>query len=252
MSDEARGPEGEDAKDWRTPVVIGLAVVVTVLAGIIIGYVVSGGLDDDAGAAVGATTTVPANPQTTVPGAPTATTLPPTVPPPTVAPTGGAPDTSIEGQITFPASEDTYTDSTEPSEINGFEPRLALENDPPELKLGLVRFSVADIPDGETVVRALLKLSLVSPPDQQVSVYLVDGAWAEMETSAGNAPLLGASVATIPAGGTVGQVVEVDVTAAVPGNGTVDFYLATGSDNTIEFASKESESPPRLTVIWNE
>jgi hypothetical protein len=62
--------------------------------------------------------------------------------------------------------------------------------------------------------------------------------------------LVGDVIATIPAGGAPGTEVEVDVTSAVAGEGTVDFYLSTTSDNSIEFASKESGTGPRLTVVF--
>lgn len=243
----------EPGRDWRTPTLIGLGIVVAILLGTIVGYVVSGGLDDgDTAAAATSTTaanTTPTDPPTTVdPGSPTTT---PGATPSTVAPPGSEipPDTSVPGEITFTATEDTYTDTTELDEVNGFEPILALENDPPELKLALVRFVITDIDDPGAITSATLKLFVVTPADQAVTVHDVDGDWNEETTTAGNAPLLGDLVATMDPGAGEGVIAEVDVTSALTGNGVLDFYLATGSDNSTEFFSLEGDVPPRLTVV---
>jgi hypothetical protein len=240
--------QGEKTPSWRNPLVIGLGLVVLILLGAIVGFIASGGLEDDP---IAAPTTI----GSTVPQ--TSATSPATVPPSTPAtsstaptPLGPVPDTSVEGQITYPAAEDTFTNTAEPDEVGGFEDTISLENDPPELKLGLIRFQVTEFPPDETVGTAALKMTIIATPDQPVTVHAVDGDWTELETNAGNAPLVGDVIATIPAGGAPGTEVEVDVTSAVAGEGTVDFYLSTTSDNSIEFASKESGTGPRLTVVF--
>jgi hypothetical protein len=255
MSNEDGGTNGEGKRDWRTPTLIGMGLLVAILLGAIIGYVASGGLDNGSNPEAAATTLPLTSPGTTSP-LPTVTTTPlPTVPPPTVAPPTDTPDTSIDGQITFTASEDTFTDLSAPDTVNGFDSVIEIDNDSTEgdFKLGLIRFMVTDIPADQSVSRAILHLTIVSPPDAPVSVYQVDGSWTELETTASNAPQVGASIATIPAGGSLDQVVDVDVTPLVTGNGEVNLYLATGGGvHTIRFYAREGDNPPKLTVIWNE
>lgn len=243
-------PQTDSRRDWRNPLVIGLGVLVLALIGTIVGFIATGGLDEEP--PVGSpTTTVPITAQTS--GTPPPTNQPPTTSPPsaTTAPLPGpAPDTSVEGQITYPASEDTFTNTSEIDETGGFEDVISIETDPPELKLGLIRFDVSEFPAGASVGTASLRLMIVFPPDQPVTVHEVEGDWTETETSAGNAPLIGDVIATIPAGGAIGDEIAVDVTSAVTGEGRVDFYLSTISDNSIEFSSKESGAAPRLTVVF--
>lgn len=242
-------PQNDGQGRWRSPLLIGLGILVLALVGTIIGFIASGGLDDEP-AVAGPTTTVSSPVQTS--GTPPPTIQPPTTTPPSATtgpPLGPAPDTSVEGQITYSASEDTFTNTSEIDETEGFRDVISIENDPPELKLGLIKFDVSDFPTDASVGSASLRLTIVFPPDQPVTVHAVDGDWTETETSAGNAPLIGDVIATIPAGGAIGDEIQVDVTSAVAGVGVVDFYLSTIGDNSIEFSSKEGGAGPRLTVV---
>ena len=116
--------QGEKTPSWRNPLVIGLGLVVLILLGAIVGFIASGGLEDDP---IAAPTTI----GSTVPQ--TSATSPATVPPSTPAtsstaptPLGPVPDTSVEGQITYPAAEDTFTNTAEPDEVGGFEDTISL------------------------------------------------------------------------------------------------------------------------------
>ena len=77
--------------------------------------------------------------------------------------------------------------------------------------------------------------------EQGGSISLVDGPWTEAETTWASAPPIGAQIAPLvaPINGTV---VEVDVTGAVTGNGRVDFYVTTESEDGIDI-SFEGGSP---------
>jgi hypothetical protein len=148
----------------------------------------------------------------------------------------------------IPALEDTYTDAGEPDEVNGTEPILEIENEPPEIKLGLVRFEVPALPEGEAVQQAILQFTTVTA-GSQVNVHLVDGDWNEAETNAGNAPVIGERVGEILPAGADGPLVELDVTAIVTEPGRYDFYLTTTGDNTTEYAAKEAGvGAPTLVV----
>jgi hypothetical protein len=184
--------------------------------------------------AVGQTTVTSITPTTAAVATtaePDDTTTVPAAPPATLEP----------GQLLFVATEDTFTDAMEPSDVNGLAPILEIENEPPEIKSALVRFEVAGIPEGDVIEEATLEFSTISP-GSAVAVHLVDGDWNEAETNATSAPVLGERVGLIQPGGQAGTVVELDVTAIVTGPGRFDFYLTTIGDETTEYASREAGS----------
>lgn len=222
----------------RNIVIIALAVVVVILLGVIIGFIVSGGLSDDPGSELAGDTT-------------TSVTVGSTVAPTTSAPSSTLPSTTlVPGQVTIPAIEDTFTDALEPEEINGLSPILEIEDDPPEIKTALVRFDVTGVPEGETISEVILQFSTVSA-GSQVAVHLVDGEWNEAETNATNAPVLGERVGIILPQGEQGTLAELDVTGVVTGPGPIDFYLTTLGDDTTEYASRDAgAAAPVLIVRW--
>jgi hypothetical protein len=244
----------EQSPHWRTSTIV-LAVVVMVLLGLIIGYLALG--DSREPAAVGSTTTVTSAQSSTssVPRASTTTSFEPTtttlVPPGTPLPTQ-PPDTSVDGQVTFTAVEDTYIDSGDTTRPRGFDPGLVLENDPPELKLGLIRFDVVGLPEGVEIESAVLRLYVEVAGDDALTVHGVVGEWTEAETTAVDSPEIGATVATIPPGFPDLDYVEVEVTDLIDGDGLVDIYVATSSPRTTELGSRETPGPPQLIVSWDE
>lgn len=243
--------ETESNRDWRNPALVLLGVVVAILVGVIVGFIASGGLDDDPEAVVSSSTITVPTTSTSIAES--------TVPPSTTSPTTTIadasstvpPDTGTPGQITFTATEDTTIEFTDPTAINGLEPVMLLENDPPSLDLGLVRFQVEGLPDDAEIQSVTLNLSFFDFSEDPVTVHLVNGNWSEIQTTSADAPDVGETVASflIPDAGSV----AVDVSDAVAGNGQVDFYLATSSSHTYEIAAREDPiAPPTLVVVWNE
>lgn len=243
MVEEQREPDR-----WRIGAIV-LAVAVVVLIGVIIGYIVSGGLDgpeavnpSTTSTMVSASTTLEPVVTTTIPEE--TTTVVPTSPVPTVVP-----DESVDGQITFTAVEDTFIDVTETLPM-GMELSLFVEDDPPELQQSLIRFDVTGLPDGELVSSAVLRLYVEASASELVAVHEVEGEWDELSTTATNAPGLGLEVATfLP--DTDLAIVEVDITDLLPGDGPLDLYLVATSARTTGFGSRESINPPTLVVRWD-
>lgn len=242
MTDENDGSAGSDMtptvpppapRDSKQTVIVILAVVLVILVGLIIGFLVSGGLSNDPVASTTSTTvasgTLPAG--TAAPG----TTLP------TV--------TTVPGQLALPASEDTYVNTGQPEEINGLEDVMEIENDPPENKQGLVRFEVPEIPDGESIDLVTLRLSVVADSDDTLTLHLVGGDWSQAETTGANAPPVGEQVATIPPGVAEGSTVDIDVTSVVQGPGRYDFYIVSPGDDSAEFATIEGGTNPPLLLV---
>jgi acid phosphatase type 7 len=221
----------EEKSFWRdrnTVTIVLLALALAVVAGLIVGFIITRGSPGATG-----TTTSPTV-QPTVPGAPSTTST-----------------TTASGPlIEIVATADTYVDADTPTEGHGVESKLLVENDPPELKQALLRFEVAGIPEGETVSQAVLRLTVERESDAVVDVHLVSGDW-NSATTWEDAPELGPIVGSIQPGTAEGAVVEADVTSAVTGNGTIDLYLVTESDDSSEFGSVESgDSAPVLAVAW--
>ena len=214
---------------------IALAGVATVLAGVAIGWAILGADQSPTG------TTVAAGEPTTTPTGPATTTTTMASPPSTDAP----------GQITFTATEDTYVKMAEPAEINGLDELIEVEDDPPDLTRGLVRFEVTGIPEGETIRSATLRLYSIDESEDTVVIHGVDGPWNQAETNGGNAPSVGAQVASIPVPIPENQYLDIDVTSVVTAPGQYDFYLVPSGGDTAEFASIESAAnPPTLVVRW--
>ena len=219
-------------RDNRQTMIIVLGVVLVILVGLIVGFIVSGGLSDDPVAAP--TTTAPAG----------------TLPPGTSAPaTTVPPVTLVPGQLAIPASEDTYINTGQPEEINGLEDVMEIENDPPELKQGLVRFEVAGVPEGETIDLVTLRLFVVADSDDAISIHTVGGDWNQAETTGANAPPVGELVTTIPPGAAEGATVDIDMTNAVQGPGRYDFYIVSPGDDSAEYATIESGTNPPLLIV---
>ena len=229
---------GGDTKprDNRQIVIIVLAVVLTILVGLIVGFLASGGLSNEPVAA----------PATTIPSAGPAPTTASTVPPSTAPPV-----TQIPGQLAVTASEDTYVNLGQPEEISGLEDVLEIENDPPENRQALIRFVVGDIPEGETLQSVTMRLFVLADTDEAVTVHEVGGPWTQAEANGANAPAVGAQIAIVPPGTPEGSVVDVDLTGVVLGPGTYDFYLTMASDDSAEYASLESgANAPLLVLDW--
>ena len=233
---------------WRTGAIV-LAVAVVILVGVIVGYIVSGGLDGPEAVNPSTTSTVVSESTTIGPVVTTTTpeettTVVPTSPVPTVVP-----DTSVDGQITFTAVEDTFIDATETLPM-GLELSMFVENDPPELQQSLIRFDVTGLPEGEVVSSAVLRLYVEASASELVAVHEVEGDWDELTATATNAPELGSEVATfLP--DTELSIVEVDIVDLLEGDGPLDLYLVATSARTAGFGSRESINPPTLVVRWD-
>ncbi len=191
---------------------------------------------DDTPATTTLTTLVTTTPPTTQSALPTTTVLPSTT---TTQPPAE--------EVVVVATRDTVVDNENPDTNFGTEPTLEIELDGADTRRALIGFDVADIPEGRSVASARLQLFQIDASEEGALVSLVDGEWTETDTTWSSAPPVGASLTPL-AGGVGGTVVEVDVTAAVTGNGPVSFYLSTESEDGLDFESREGASAPTLVV----
>jgi hypothetical protein len=112
---------------------------------------------------------------------------------------------------------------------------------------GFVRFVVTGLAAAPTSARLRLWVTDASPAGGLVTP--VGTGWTEASLTWNTRPAaLGGPVATVPAT-TAGTWVEVDVTAAVTGDGAVALQLTTPSTNSAIYSTREGAHAPQLVVI---
>ncbi len=134
---------------------------------------------------------------------------------------------------TFTATEDTFLKDSRADRVYGQYVTLQADNYP-SVKRILVRFRVSGIPRGASVISATLRMFVVDPSGETGEVHAVGGGWSEAATTWSSAPAVGVKIADITDPAQVGTWREADVTAAVTGNGDVDFYIVTPHNDGVE------------------
>jgi hypothetical protein len=81
---------------------------------------------------------------------------------------------------------------------------------------------------------------------------VADSSWTETGITYANAPAPGTTALGSSGALTAGSFVAVDVTAAVPGNGTFSFLVNTGSTAARILDSREGANPPQLVLETND
>ena len=162
--------------------------------------------------------------------------------------TGGAIDSN--GWATFTATEDTYVKDNPPTSNYGQRSTLEADN-APSVKRALLRFDVSGIPDGATITSATLSLYTLNGSAQAGAAYAVVGSWSEATTTWSDAPPVGDKVADLASPAVVDTWTQANVTAAVTGNGLLDFYIVTPSSDSVSYSSSEAASNhPALFLEW--
>jgi hypothetical protein len=141
---------------------------------------------------------------------------------------------------------DTYVNTDSPTKNYGTAMVLKLHSPTAEYR-PLVRFTVSGLTQAPKSVK--LRLYVTDGSTNGGSWYRVADTWSESTVVWGTAPAVtGSPVATV---GTVttGTWVDVDLTAAVTGNGTYSFLATSPSTNTTQFASRESATPPVVVIV---
>ncbi len=98
------------------------------------------------------------------------------------------------------------------------------------------------------VQMATLRLFVKDAGPDGGTFYSVSNAWDESTLNYNNAPaIVGSPVGALGAVN-VGEWVEIDVTSAVSGNGTVSFCIDNGTSNSVKYSTKEGSDAPELVV----
>ncbi|GAA3953387.1 CBM96 family carbohydrate-binding protein [Actinoplanes auranticolor] len=150
-------------------------------------------------------------------------------------------------ELKLTAGDDTYVSSGRKDATFGAEDKLSIGRLDGDAKIAFLKFLV---PAGTQVTGARLRLITVGDVTGKVSVSRVAGnAWTEQTLTSGNAPALGAVVASVtPAAGA--EELSFDLGAAVTGPGTYSFAVRSSASNAVtRLRSAEGKwGGPVLTV----
>ena len=153
--------------------------------------------------------------------------------------------------VTFTSTQDTFVSDTSPGANHGQKAAIQVDGSPKER--GLVRFAVTGLPTGASVDSAVLRLRVSNYSKEAGSVHAVSGAWSESSTTWANAPGLGAKLVDLPDPAAIGTWREVNLTAAVRGNGPVNVYVVSlKGDGTHYFSREAASGKPELVVRWSQ
>ncbi len=152
-------------------------------------------------------------------------------------------------QTIFAATDDAYVKSRYPKSNYDRHDYLRVRETSSEEVVSYLRFDVSGIDDA-SMVQAVLRLHCSDGSGDGGSVFrAASDDWTEGSLSYANAPgPVGDAVADLGAVSS-GQWIEIDVSDAVVGGGTVSFVVANRSSNSAYYDSRESSFPPELIVV---
>lgn len=139
---------------------------------------------------------------------------------------------------------DSYVDASKPGANYGL--RSSVKADASPARITYMRFQVTGAGQPNT---AELRLYAASGNDG-ITVHLVDdNTWTETGLTYSNRPTLQPQpVAQTTARVSSGTWIELDVSSAVPGDGTYTFAVTTADTTAIALSSREGTNPPELLV----
>jgi PKD repeat protein len=144
---------------------------------------------------------------------------------------------------TLAPAADAMVGAAKPTRNYGSDPELRVKHD---AWRSFLRFDVAGL--GAPVERATLRLFVNAGARDGGALYAVTGAWSESQVTWNTAPpLQGAPLAQLGPVAT-GTWVEVDVTAAIAGDGSYGFGLENAASVSVYYGSRESATPPELVI----
>ena len=146
---------------------------------------------------------------------------------------------------TFTALADANVKSTSPTRNYGADQTLRVRGGSPAYA-SYVRFDVSGLT--MPVASARLRFFVTDGSRDGGSVHSTSTAWTESGLTWANAPAATGPVLAEIGKTVAGTWVDVDVTAAVQGNGSVAFRLATMVTDSGMFSSREFTNPPQLIV----
>jgi spore coat protein U-like protein len=125
--------------------------------------------------------------------------------------------------------------------------RSDLEVDANSIKIIYFRFNVSGL--SGTVVSARIQLECTNQSPFGGTIYdISDTSWQERTVTWENRPAVDGLAQDALGAVSVGDIVELDVTAVVTGNGTYNFAMDSNNNNGADYYSREGLNPPVLIL----
>ena len=159
----------------------------------------------------------------------------------TVTPSGGG-----GGTVILQPTDDARVYFASPGTNYGSRTEIRVRGSGSNAYESYLQFAVTGV--SGTVTSAKLRLFVTNGSPDGGDVYVVDNSWDESTITANNAPGISGSVIVSAGTVTAGAYIELDVTSAITGNGTISFGMQSGSSNSALYSSKEGANPPELMI----
>ncbi len=148
----------------------------------------------------------------------------------------------------FTPAADTKLNSSKPASNYGTAVDLRVRGASTSDWKTFLRFDVSGLPVPAT--RATLRLFANDGSRDSGILYRAPTSWSETALSWANAPALDPAAVTALGATVTGQWIELDVTSAVTGNGSIGFGIESSNSDSAYFSSREGANPPQLVIEW--
>ncbi len=162
-------------------------------------------------------------------------------------------DFAVITTLTLGPTDDAYVQSSSPTRNYGTSSRLQVRRTSSVQLNTYLKFNVSGL--SGSVQSAKLRLYVTDAGSDGGAIYTVSNnysgtstPWLESGLRWNNAPTISGSLLASAGAVSVGQTVELDVTAAITGNGVYSFALRNNSSNTVAYRSKQGSNPPVLVI----
>ena len=99
---------------------------------------------------------------------------------------------------------------------------------------------------------ARLRLQVVDASVFGGTIYSIsNNTWSESTVTYNTRPVVDGPALSALGAVAMNDIVEFDVTAAIPGNGTYNFAIDSNNGDGVYYRSRETSSPPQLVITTN-
>jgi hypothetical protein len=161
---------------------------------------------------------------------------------------------STPSTFTFAPVHDAYVRLSSPAQSYGSTSSLLQRLTDGETIYTYLKFNVTGV--SGTIQSAKLRLYVNNAGDDGGSVHAVSNnyigsadPWAEGGLNWGNAPTITGTALSAAGAVIIDTFIELDVTAAITGNGVFSFGLKNASSDAVGYSSKEDANPPQLVIV---
>jgi len=146
---------------------------------------------------------------------------------------------------TYNPAADTSVVSSSPNQNYGSQSFVEVDGSP--VKIAYLRFDVSGL--SGTVASAFIRLRCTDPSPFGGTIYTISNdSWQETTVTYNNRPAIDGTALDSLESVSVGDVVELDITAAISGDGIYNFAINSNNTNGANYSSRESSNPPVLII----